>query len=143
MKKIKFIFGVFWFAIISTDCKAQWSNLQQGVIGWVNTFYVDSVSNILFVGGNFDTVGGMNINNIATWDGTNWSTFGNNAIFSSPDDVSAIVNFNGDIVIGGGFDSIGSVLVNNIARWNGTVWESIGSGFNGAVRDLIISLLSD
>ncbi len=138
MKSIRLFFSILLLTIISNICLAQWSNLQQGVIGWLNTFYVDSASNLLFVGGNFDTAGGMNINDIATWDGTNWNTFGNNAVFSSPGNVSAIVNYNGNIIIGGDIDSIGLVKVNNIALWNGNDWQPIGSGFNGPVRDLIV-----
>ena len=117
---------------------AQWSDVNLGVNGPVNAFYVDSVSDLLFVGGQFDTAGGLNINNIATWDGANWNSFGNNQKFTSPGLVSAIVSFNGSIIVGGKFDSIGTTLVNNIARWNGVSWESLGNGFDNNVADLIV-----
>jgi hypothetical protein len=117
---------------------AQWANMQGGVNGPVNAFYVDSTIDRLFVGGQFDNVGGNNLNNIATWDGNNWNQFGNNQRFSSPGLITTIVRFNGNIIVGGLFDSIGNTLVNNIALWNGSNWESVGGGFDGEVSDLIV-----
>ena len=136
MRLIK-LFFLAYFSFTS-GIYAQWSDVNLGVNGAVNALYVDSASDLLFVGGQFDTAGGKNINNIATWDGTNWNQFGNNEKFSSPGLISAIVNFNGEIIAGGKFDSIGSVLVNNIAKWNGVSWEPIGNGFNNNVTDLIV-----
>ena len=117
---------------------AQWSDLNSGVNGRVSSMYVDSASGLLFVGGNFSTAGSSNINSIATWDGTNWNSFGTNDLFSSPRNVSAIVNYNGYIIIAGDFDSIGLIPVNNIAKWNGVTWESLGNGFDDYVTDIIV-----
>jgi hypothetical protein len=117
---------------------SQWRDLQTGVNSAVYSFFVDSASNKLFVGGLFNSAGGSLINNIAVWDSLNWSSFGNNAPFSSPGGVYSILKYNGRIIVGGDFDSIGSVKVNNIAQWNGIDWEPLGSGFNNAVEDLII-----
>ena len=134
MKKYLTLFLLF-VTSFNNNAYSQWSDVSLGTNSSVNEFYVDSASNLLFVGGQFSTAGGMNINNIATWDGANWSSFGNNEKFSSPGTVSAIVNYNGSIIVGGQFDSIGSVPVNNIAKWNGTSWEPIGYGFDRYVRD--------
>ncbi len=139
MKNYLILFLLFATSFIN-KAYSQWSDVQMGTNSAINSFYVDSASNLLFVGGQFTTAGGMNINNIATWDGINWSSFGSNDVFSSTGAafVSAIVNFNGLIIIGGKFNSIGSILVNNIAKWNGTSWESIGNGLDDTVGDLIV-----
>ena len=137
MKNVIIIFLVFYSTILN-KVYSQWSDVSLGTNSVVDVFYVDSASNLLFVGGQFSAAGGKNINSIATWDGSEWNAFGNNEVFSSPGVVSAIVNYNGSIIVGGDFDSIGMTRVNNIARWNGSEWESLGNGFDDSVNDLII-----
>ena len=135
MKNVLIIFLVFYSTILN-KVYSQWSDVSLGTNSAVVEFYVDSARNLLFVGGQFSTAGGKNINSIATWDGSEWNAFGNNEVFSSHGPVSAIVNFNGSIIVGGDFDSIGMTRVNNIARWNGSSWEPMGDGFDRNVSDL-------
>ena len=137
MKNVLIIFLLFYSTILN-KVYSQWSDVQQGTNRAIEVFYVDSMSNLLFVGGQFSEAGGLNINNIATWDGNVWNAFGNNEVFSSPGAVSAIVNYNGSIIVGGEFDSIGLKPVNNVAKWNGAGWENMGDGFDGSVEDLIV-----
>ena len=127
---------IFLLATVPFDnANAQWSNLQGGANDPVRDFYSDS-TNQLYVVGRFTQIGSKNINQIAIWDGSDWSSFGSNDKFSSPGDVRCITKFNNQIIIGGRFDSIGNTLVNNVARWNGVAWESMDAGFDNGVADL-------
>lgn len=117
---------------------SQWSDVDSGTNSGIYAFYVDTTTDLLYVGGLFNTAGGININSIATWDGTNWNSFGNNATFSSPDVIFSILKFSGEIVVAGKFEFIGSTRVNNIAKWNGTSWEAFGNGFDDSVSDIIV-----
>ena len=89
----------------------------------------------LIVGGDFFSIGGQPIPNLASFDGTNYSVIGT----TPPDGHGVTVLLflaNGDLVAGGNFDSVGSVSAVSIARWDGTrptppgspAWHSFGSG---------------
>jgi hypothetical protein len=114
----------------------QFTDLNLGTNGRINTLFHDTISNVLFVGGIFNLAGNQNINNIASWDGANWSSFGSNEKFINPGSIECITNFNGNIVVGGLFDSIGQTPMNNISMWNGTSWVQLGAGFNSTVISL-------
>ena len=107
-----------------------WSSVGSGVIlnggpnGHVRTMIV--YGGELYVGGFFDSAGGIAANNIAKWNGTSWSTVGtgvNNVIID-------FVEYNGDLYAGGAFDTAGGVAANRIAKWNGTNWAPVGDGID-------------
>ncbi len=87
--------------------------------------------NDLYVGGFFNTAGGVNTNGLAKWNGTSWSGF-NLPFFlvgvqDAPPTVRAITVSGNDIYIGGYFVGINGVPANSLAKWNGSVW----TGLNG------------
>lgn len=133
---LKAVFPILFLLNINL-AHSQWSVLSSGTNKRVQAFYIDSINDLLYIGGSFNTAGGININSISTWDGLSWNAIGTNEIFSSPGSIFSIANFNGDIVVAGIFDSIGNTRVNNIARWDGSAWKSIGGGFNSTVHDII------
>ena len=126
-----FILFGFPFAVLSQ----QWRDLNGGVDGSVHAMYVDSVTNKLYVAGNFQHAGSLFTSCVAVWDSLQWSGLGNDTI-KGLSDVRCIVEFNGDVIIGGFFDSIGMVRMNNISRWDGTSWNPMGPGFSDAVISL-------
>ncbi len=94
----------------------------------------------LYVGGVFQTAGGVNVNHVARWNGT-WSSLGSGvaggglygpAVYSF-----AIFDDDGDgshspaLYVGGDFTSAGGVPANRIARWDGTAWSPVGGGLGG------------
>jgi hypothetical protein len=93
-------------------------------------------NNDVFVGGGFVTAGGFIANNIAKWDGANWSTLG----YGVDSTVFAIETAGSDVYVGGGFtnayDAPGfGFVVNRIARWDAnTGWWPLGSGVGGTVN---------
>ncbi len=79
----------------------------------------------LYVAGNFRNAGGVEVNGIAKWDGTEWTNLGagfDNTVYS-------MVVFNGEIIVGGSFTVSDGTSLNRIARWDGTSWAALDFGF--------------
>ena len=79
----------------------------------------------LYIGGLFSDAGGVAANNIAKWNGTNWSVVGTGINGM----IQTLVVYNGELYAGG-------TMPNHIVKWNGTAWVPVGSGINGNVRAL-------
>ncbi len=120
---------------------ASWSALGTGVMegassGTVRALEVfDGGSGAeLYVGGGFDTAGGVAASRLARWDGTNWSTVGagidpySGVVLSLCvlDDGTSEVLYIGGIIPGG-----------NVARWNGSNLIVL-TGLNDDVRALAV-----
>ncbi|MBK6679912.1 MAG: hypothetical protein IPG53_07720 [Ignavibacteriales bacterium] len=74
------------------------------------------------------------VNGIAKWNGTSWSTVGagvNGSVYTLKMDGS-------NLYAGGQFTSAGGVNASNIAKWNGTSWSALGDGLNQQVLSLEI-----
>ncbi len=94
----------------------------------------------LVIGGGIGAQGGVAMNGISRFDGSNWLPFdpGFNALVVAlttwdPDGTGPAV---AQLVAGGTFTAAGSTTLNRIARWGGTQWQPIGSGFDGSVNAL-------
>lgn len=90
--------------------------------------YDDGTGPALFVLGDFSLAGGNPANNIAKWDGSNWSPLGSGII--GTDGVvtgNALEVFDDGsgpaLYVGGKFHTAGGLTANNIARWNGLSWS--------------------
>ena len=89
-------------------------------------------ANNLYVGGNFDTAGGIPAARIAKWDNLNWSALGE----GTSGFVQAISIVDDYLYAGGNFNLAGTITANRIARWNFTnsIWETLGDGLSGSVN---------
>ena len=87
--------------------------------------------NEVYVGGDFTSIGGVNANRIARWDGHRWTALG-----SGLDDgiVQAIAVSGSDLYVGGTFTTAGGVRVNRIAKWDGRRWSPLGGGISGCAN---------
>ena len=78
----------------------------------------------LYVGGRFDSIGGIASRGIAKWDGSHWSSVGGGLTRAGT--VSAMAVYNNELYVSGGFDSIGGIFARSIAKWNGVNWSRVG-----------------
>jgi len=87
-------------------------------------------NNELIAGGAFDIAGGVSVNYISKWNGTNWSALGSGigGAASAPPWIYALTVFNNELYAGGNFWFAGGNSSNFIAKWNGTNWASLGIG---------------
>lgn len=86
----------------------------------------------VYVGGNFDTAGGIAANRIALWNGTNWSALGS----GTSGFVQAIESIGNYLYVGGNFAIAGDKTVNRIARYdkNSSTWQAMGTGVSGNIN---------
>jgi len=109
---------------------ASWSDFG-GINGTVNAMIV--YNGKLIVGGAFTLAGGLEMKNIAQWDGVEWADVsgGPNSI------VSAFAVYNGDLIVGGYFTAVENMSANHIAKWNSNGgWAALGNGTNSQVMAL-------
>ena len=87
---------------------------------------VVAVGDDVYVGGDFSSAGGNQVNRIAKWDGNSWSALGS----GTDGEVYAVAAIGSDIYAAGAFTLAGGVSVNHIAKWDGTSWSPLGQGLN-------------
>ncbi len=125
-----------------------WSTVGQptgigsGPFHWVRalTVYGDGDAPALYAGGNFDVAGGVTVNNIAKWDGSEWSALSGPLGTGTDDRVYALTVYDDGsgpaLFAGGWFDKAGGVPVKGIAKWNGHSWSALsgplGTGTSGS-----------
>ena len=84
----------------------------------------------LFVGGVFNTAGGVAADKLAKWDGKTWVAAGNGlALAGSFASVATLAVIGGSVYAGGSF---------GFSRWDGTSWTKVGTDLNGAVNALVV-----
>jgi trimeric autotransporter adhesin len=83
--------------------------------------------NNLYLAGDFLYAGGLMVNHIVKWDGSQWSTLGT----GMNDRITALTFYNGTLYAGGWFTTAGGIPANHIAKWNGSQWAALGSGITG------------
>lgn len=119
-----------------------WSALGSGVGSNTSqncrTLAVDAAGN-LYAGGNFTEAGGVPVNLIAKWDGTNWSGLGSGLVGPPlfPSCLALAFDGAGNLYAGGGFSDAGGVAATNIAKWDGTTWSNLDSGVGPTNCDAI------
>ncbi len=119
----------------------EWFPLGAGADGIVRAIasYDDGSGDgpALYVGGRFDTAGGSIVNNVAKWDGSEWSALGDGLTGGNnpPGEVWAMAVYDDGsgvgeaLYVGGDFTVAGNVAAETIARWDGKEWSPVGSGF--------------
>ncbi len=92
----------------------------------------------MYVGGGFETAGGISANNIAKYSTiTNtWSALGS-GLNGSP---YALALIGSDLYVGGWFSKADGFTVNNIAKYSTTnnTWSALGSGMNNLIYTLAV-----
>jgi hypothetical protein len=114
---------------------SQWSSLGTGLVGdlvGAMTTWDGVVGNRLYVGGRFPTAGGVTVNGIAAWDGSQWHSTGDGITGSFHPYVGTMLVWDDGsgekLYVGGRFDIMNGLNTPLIARWDGEAWEQVGAG---------------
>jgi trimeric autotransporter adhesin len=93
----------------------------------------------LHVGGGFPTAGGVTVNGIAKWTGSQWEPLGTGIGFGEVFALEVYDDGNGAaLYAAGSFGTAGGLSVNHIAKWDGKTWSNVGFGVNNWVRALTV-----
>jgi hypothetical protein len=101
----------------------------------------------LYIAGEFSGAGGVPVNRIARWDGSQWHALGppGSGLSGGPynaytliRDLAAVdLSAEAAVVAAGAFTAAGGdPTIRYLAAWNGVEWSDLGSAFDGAVRRL-------
>ena len=99
--------------------------------GTITSAITDTAGN-WYVGGYFNQIDGVAVNNIARWDGTTWSALSTVAADWANWNyrVSTMAFWGDDLYVGGANLSIGGLDYVDLAYWDGSTWHQAGSGFD-------------
>ena len=135
---------------ISANLVARWDGQAWSALGSgidpndslvLTVLVVDQPSAIgpaLYVGGIFQTAGGVSARSIARWDGRSWSALGE-GVAGGARALAVYDDGRGPaLYVGGTFQTAGGVTAKGIARWNGTAWSSVGGLADGQILDLAV-----
>lgn len=115
---------VFWISMY--DCSGQEFHPiapNQDTVR-IYSFYKDTITNEMYIGGDFKEFAGVSANNIIKWTGSQWLAVGDG--FNKP--VHAITKYKGTLVAAGEFDSSGTTkFLMPLAKWNGLNWNYFDS----------------
>ncbi|MDG4785811.1 hypothetical protein O7626_07700 [Micromonospora sp. WMMD1102] len=104
-----------------------WSALAGGINPGELNGSVASLENYngnLVAAGSFDTADGVQVNNIARWNGNAWSALTGPSGTGLSNSVRDMAVYQGTLVVGGEFTHAGSLAVNHVARWDGSAWSA-------------------
>lgn len=79
-----------------------------------------------YVAGDFDSAGGVPVQNIARWNGTAWQSVG----FGTNGPIYALAAYGGQLFIGGSFTTAAATPTIGLARWNGTSVSVTANGLD-------------
>lgn len=109
---------------------SSWSDVGGGVSQGTNfqtgVYALASRGNELIAGGNFTVAGSTPANNIAIWNGSQWTALGSGLNGT----VRAILVSGNEIYVGGQFTTAGGNAAFSVARWDGTDWHHLGRGIS-------------
>lgn len=118
--------------IQSQSCLAQlWDSLGHGLNNSPRTMMVDSITNKLYVGGQFVLADSMPVWGMATWNGSQWDSLAHGIDQytpgpSQPGPIRTITRYGSYIYVGGAFQDAGNVpSTRAFARWDGAQWSSV------------------
>ena len=95
----------------------------------------------LFVGGSFDTAGGVTAKGIARWDGTIWHALGDGLHTQydfSPAQVWGIAVKSNGVFATGYFTRSNETVLGHVGWFDGTTWHSLDDGLNDVGESAIV-----
>ncbi|MBK9399885.1 MAG: T9SS type A sorting domain-containing protein [Bacteroidetes bacterium] len=115
-----------------------WDSVKSGVNGFIRCMVVDSVNDILYVGGSISSAGGiLTPTGVAAWDGTSWSAVGTAPILNPVD----MVIYRGKLFAGGiqkGPNSLGQTVF-QMAWFDGQNWiPACDTMYGGEIESMCV-----
>jgi hypothetical protein len=86
---------------------------------------IQLVGTNLFLGGNFTSIQGTPVRNIARWNGSSWQPLAAGAAGEISTTVSWLTSDGTNLIAAGDFIRAGSAGVLGIAKWNGVEWSAL------------------
>jgi len=112
---------------------------------WSMCVFDDGSGSALYVGGHFISAGGVTLNNIAKWNGTNWSALGSglsrnaSALNAMCQSMAVFDDGTGPaLYVGGTFDHAGGVLADGMAKWDGSNWAALPGLYGTVAQGLAV-----
>ena len=96
---------------------------------WAYTLAIGLNGNLL-AGGFFSKADAQGVQNLAQWDGTNWSAWATDNLGLSQV-IYALAPGSDALYAGGLFYTAGKAVANQVGRWDGTNWSALGGGIVG------------
>lgn len=105
-----------------------------GITGQIHVLAADA--EYVYAGGEFNFAGLAPGQNIARWDGMQWTVLGaglDGAVLALALDAT------GSLYAGGRFTRSGATEVHHVAVWDGAQWQPLGDGVDGPVNVLLVA----
>lgn len=125
MKSITCILIVLWGFTLKAQPVMGWCQFNQAPDSLV--YDLSQFNGSLVAAGQFKKAGSQPANNIAMFNGTNWSNLGNGLRGGPTPYAYQTFIYNNQLYVVGNFDSCGTVACNDIATWNGSSWAAVGT----------------
>lgn len=108
----------------------------EGQSGFVDALV--SVGDALYVGGNFNEIGGRRVLNCARLEGGAWESVGGAVGTPMMGVVHSVLVVGDKIYVAGMFDQLSAIFpASNIAVWDGRNWDTMAGGTDRAVRNVV------
>lgn len=127
--------GIARWDSISNRWLSVGGGITSGVIRDLEVF-----QGVLYAAGAFNSIGGIQTDGLAKWDGTAWDSVGNQRLMAPNSSsgwpyLNALQTWNNKLVVGGIFEVLGS---RHIAVWDGTTWTGMASSPNSRVEEITV-----
>lgn len=118
--------GLIFLFSFNQSLAQSWDTLNSDLVGGVFVLASDTNNHILYAGGTLGLISNGSVEDLAQWNGTNWSAVGmGNDLGSSS--IFALMVYNNELYVGGDFYSFFNASC--IAKWNGSNWNALDIGF--------------
>ncbi len=93
---------------------------------------IQASSGRVYVGGVFSVAGDIPANNVALWNGSQWSSLGTGVSNGVRGSVFAMAIDEDGVYVGGTFDQAGGERTQSLAFWDGESWAPVGPQLRGS-----------
>lgn len=129
--------GGLWFEKFNGS---SWTTVGSGLT--TNNVKALKYKNKLYLGGNNIQLNSATLNNIASWDGSNYAGLSGGVIGPFAQ-INALSEYNNELIAGGVFNYAGGNIAFNIAAWNGSNWHDLDTGTSDIVDALVVDSINN